>query len=93
MHSGKGDVLHRPLHKERGHTVPIKYKFDILAALKDAGYSSTRIRNEKIMGQATLTQLRRGQLVSWMNIETICRLLNCQPGDILEYEGTPQNNP
>ena len=65
--------------------MPIKYKFDILARLKEAGYSSTRIRKEKLMGQATMTQLRRGELVSWMNIETICRLLQCQPGDILEY--------
>lgn len=75
-----------PYTLERGCNMPIKYKFDILAALKEAGYSSTRIRKEKLMGQATLTQLRRGDLVSWMNIETICRLLNCQPGDILEYE-------
>ena len=65
--------------------MPIRYKFDILAALKEKGYSSTRIRKERIMGQATLTQLRRGDLVSWMNIETICRLLKCQPGDLLEY--------
>ena len=68
-----------------------KYKFDILARLKEAGYSSTRIRKEKLMGQATMTQLRRGELVSWMNIETICRLLQCQPGDILEYaEDSPE---
>lgn len=61
------------------------YKLDIVEALKNAGYSSYRIRKEKIMGEATLTQLRHGELVSWMNIDTICRLLNCQPGDILEY--------
>ena len=65
--------------------MPVGYKIDILAALKAAGYSSTRIRNEKLMGQATLQQLRHGELVSWMNIVTICRLLQCQPGDILEY--------
>ena len=70
--------------------MPIRYRLDILAALKEAGYTQNRIRNEKIMGQATLTQLRHGKLVSWANIETICRLLNCQPGDILEFEpGTP----
>lgn len=65
--------------------MPVGYKIDILAALKAAGYSSTRIRNEKLMGQATLQQLRHWELVSWMNIATICRLLQCQPGDILEY--------
>ena len=67
----------------------VGYKIDILAALKAAGYSSTRIRNEKLMGQATLQQLRHGELVSWMNIATICKLLQCQPGDILEYTEEP----
>ena len=69
--------------------MPIKYKIDILAKLKEKGYSSTRIRNEKLIGQSYLQQLRHNEMVSWKTIETICRLLNCQPGDILEYvEGT-----
>ncbi|CUQ26405.1 helix-turn-helix domain-containing protein [Anaerotruncus colihominis] len=71
--------------------MPIKYKIDILEALKNIGYSQNRIRNEKLIGQATLTQLRHGELVSWKTIETICKLLNCQPGDILEY--TPEDEP
>lgn len=65
--------------------MPIRYKIDVLQALRDAGYKPQRIRDEKIMGQATLQQLRHGELVSWKTIETICKLLNCQPGDILEY--------
>ena len=65
--------------------MPIKYKVDILAALKNAGYNSTRIRKDKIMGQATLQQLRNNELVSWKTIETLCKLLDCQPGDIIEY--------
>lgn len=68
----------------------IRYKIDILEALKEAGYSSVRIRREKLMGQATLSQLRYGELVSWKNVDTICRLLDCQPGDLLEYE--PHND-
>lgn len=70
--------------------MPLRYKLDVLSALKEAGYTSTRIRNEKLMGQAVLQQLRHGELVSWKSIETICRLLNCQPGDIVEYtQDTP----
>lgn len=65
--------------------MPIRYKIDVLEALKAAGYSSTKLRNEKLMGESYMTQLRHGKLVSWATIETICRLLNCQPGDILEY--------
>ena len=65
--------------------MPLSYKIDILAALRDAGYSQNRIRAEKLIGQSYLTQIRHGDMVSWKTIETLCRLLHCQPGDILEY--------
>ena len=63
----------------------IRYKVDILAELKKKGYSSTRIREEKLIGQSYLQQLRRGELVSWKTLDTICSLLECQPGDLIEY--------
>ena len=66
--------------------MPIKYKVDILAALKEKGYTTYKLRHEKIMGESTVQQLRNGELVSWANIGRICGLLDCQPGDILEYE-------
>lgn len=69
----------------------IKYKFDVLSALKEIGYSQNRIRTEKLIGQSYLTQLRHGELVSWKAIETVCRLLDCQPGDILEYVPDDEN--
>lgn len=65
--------------------MPITYKINIVAALKEAGYNSNVIRQEKIMGQRELQKLRHNELVSWATIETICKLLDCQPGDILEY--------
>ena len=65
--------------------MPCRYKVDILAALKDAGYNSVRLRNEKIIGQRQIQQLRDGELVSWLVIGRICELLHCQPGDLVEY--------
>ena len=65
--------------------MPIRYKVDVLAALKEAGYNTTRIRKDKIMGEAMLQKIRSGQIVSWATLETICDLLGCQPGDLLEY--------
>lgn len=65
--------------------MPVQYKVDVLAALREVGYTQNKIRNEKLIGQSYLTQLRHGELVSWKTIETICELLKCQPGDILEY--------
>ena len=69
--------------------MPIKYKIDILSCLKEVGYSTYKLRNDKIFGEATIQKFRNGELVSWDNIETICKLLSCQPGDIIEY--TPEN--
>lgn len=65
--------------------MPIKYKIDILAWLKEKGYSTYRIRKNKLMGEATVQKLRNKEPVSWENISTICKLLECQPGDIMEY--------
>ena len=67
--------------------MPIKYKLDIIAFLKAAGYSTYRIRKDKLLGEATVQKIRNGEPVSWENISTICKLLNCQPGDIMEYVG------
>ena len=67
----------------------IQYKLDIMAELKKAGYTSTKIREEKLIGQSYLQQLRHGELVSWKTIDTICALLHCQPGDLVEYVEEP----
>jgi len=65
--------------------MPLKYKANILAQLKAAGYSTYRIRKDKLLSESTVQKLRNKEPVSWENIATICRLLGCQPGDILEY--------
>ena len=64
--------------------MPVKYKIDILAALKEKGYSTYKLRKDKLLAEATIQTIRGGGLVSWENISRICSMLNCQPGDILE---------
>ena len=71
--------------EKEAHFMAIRYKVDVLAELKKKGYSSTRIREEKLIGQSYLQQLRRGELVSWKTLDTICSLLECQPGDLIEF--------
>ncbi|MGN0708435.1 MAG: helix-turn-helix domain-containing protein [Faecalibacterium sp.] len=65
--------------------MPLRFKVNILEALKNAGYNTNKIRTLGLLSQSTLQKLRDGGQLSWSNIETICRLLRCQPGDILEY--------
>ena len=63
----------------------MKYKIDVIAALKEVGYNTNRIRKEKIMGESMLQKIRSGQMVSWATMETLCDLLNCQPADLIEF--------
>ncbi len=73
--------------------MPLRFKVNILEELKNAGYNTSKIRNEGLLSQSTLQKLRDGGQLSWSNIETICRLLQCQPGDILEYIPDDPNKP
>lgn len=70
--------------------MPIHYKVDVLEALKRAGYSTYRLRQEKLMGERVIQQLRNGEIVSWKTIDTICTLLKCQPGDLVEHREEEQ---
>lgn len=63
----------------------IIYKTNILDALKAKGYSTYFLRTKKILGEATIQKIRKKELVSWKNMSTLCELLDCQPGDLLEY--------
>ena len=66
--------------------MPIRYKINVLAELKSAGYSTYRLRKEKLFGERTIQKFRTGEMVSTENLSLICKLLDCQPGDILEYK-------
>lgn len=63
----------------------LRYKLDILEALKEKGVTTYQIRKEKLLSESTVQKLRAGRGVSWENIETLCRLLECQPGDLIEF--------
>ena len=65
--------------------MPLQYKVDILNALKEKGYNTNKIRQENLLSQSTLQKFRTKQGVSWENLETLCKLLDCQPADLSEY--------
>ena len=65
--------------------MPLKYKINIMDALKGKGYSSYQLRKNNVLSQSTMQKLRNGEGVSWDNLERLCALLDCQPGDIMEY--------
>ncbi len=61
------------------------YKMEVLQALKDKGYNTNRLRKEKLLAESTIQKLRQKAPISWENLDRLCCLLDCQPGDLLQY--------
>lgn len=68
----------------------IKYKIDVLAELSKKGYTTTRIRKDKLISEATLTKIRKGENINTSTLNTLCVMLRCQPSDILEVVPTDE---
>ena len=65
-----------------------KYKIDVMISLSDHGFTSSRMRKEKILSEATMQNLRKGKGITTDTLNTICIILRCQPSDVLEIVPT-----
>jgi putative transcriptional regulator len=68
----------------------IRYKIDVLAALKAAGYNTTRLGKEKLLSPNVVQYLRSGKMISMDSLDKICDMLHMQPGDILFHTDSTQ---
>ena len=66
--------------------MPLRYRIDVLQALKDNGFNTNKLRKEKLLSEGAIQRLRHSEPVSWSNIEQLCKLLQCQHADLLEYQ-------
>ena len=57
----------------------------LFALMKEKGLTTYRIRQEKIVSENALTSMRAGKSVTTETIAALCKVLDCQPGDIMEY--------
>ena len=64
--------------------MPIKYN-KLIALMKENGLTTYKIRKENIISQSALTAIKNGKSVTTDTIAKLCKALNCQPGDIMEY--------
>ncbi len=65
----------------------IKYKIDIMEALKNAGYSRSIIKNKKIISEGVMQKICHNDTdLTLKTINTLCILLDCQPSDLIEFK-------
>ena len=62
----------------------IVYK-NVFEKMKEAGYSTSVIRKEKLIPEGSMQNIREGKLVNLKTIDTICRLSGCRVGELIEY--------
>lgn len=62
----------------------IKYE-KLFKLFDEKEITSYTIRKYNIMGQATWKKIHEGGHIDTRTINTLCKYLQCQPGDILEY--------
>ena len=69
--------------------MPIVYD-RLFELLKERGYTTYKIRQAKLIGQATLTAIKNGTGgLDAKTIARLCEVLDCQPGDLMEYVKEP----
>ena len=64
----------------------LRYKTNLQQRLKEAGYSTYRLRKERLLPESTVQKLRTGNTtITLESLNVVCSILHCQPGDILEW--------
>lgn len=61
----------------------------LVKKLKENNISQYKLKQEKILGSATISKIfknngRNGESIDMKVVDKLCKLLECQPGDILE---------
>lgn len=65
----------------------LSYKIDVLEKLKEKGFSSYRLRQEKILSEGTISKIRNNDPgITLESLNTICCICRLQPGDIIECQ-------
>ena len=67
----------------------LEFKIDIMKELKKKGWNSPKIRESKLIGQKTLSDIKKGIVPGIKTIENLCYMLNVQPGSIIKYVPDP----
>lgn len=65
--------------------MPFKYD-KLFKLLEEKGISTYKIRKENIISQGALTKMKNGEgNIDTRTLERLCKVLKCQPNDIMEY--------
>lgn len=85
MHLDNAPIIMYDIFYKAGGGAMLAYKINVLESLKEAGYTTTRLRKEKLLGESAIQYLREGRMVGAKALDCICKMLDMQPGNIIKY--------
>lgn len=59
--------------------------YKLLDMLNRRGMTREQLKNAAGISSSTMTKISKGESVTLNTIDSICEVLHCQPGDILEH--------
>ena len=73
--------------------MPIIVNLDVLMAKKRIGVSELAGRIGITLPNLSILKNNKARAIRFSTLDAICRELNCQPGDLLEYVPGPVSDP
>ncbi len=67
--------------------MPIIINLDVIMAQRKIGAGDLAQRIDITPANLSILKNQKAKAIRFSTLEAICRALDCQPGDILEYKG------
>ena len=72
--------------------MPIIVNLDVMMAKRKIGLGELAQRVDLTPANLSILKTGKAKAIRFSTLEAICKVLECQPGDILEFEDSTNNN-
>ncbi len=72
--------------------MPIIINIDVMMARRKMSLTELAERVGITMANLSVLKTGKAKAIRFSTLEAICKELNCQPGDIMEFSPEPENN-
>lgn len=73
--------------------MPIIVNLDVMMARRKIGLTELAAKVDLTLANLSILKNGRARAVRFSTLDALCRALDCQPGDLLEYRDGPPEDP
>jgi len=72
--------------------MPIIVNLDVMMARRKIGLTDLAAKVDLTLANLSILKNGRARAIRFSTLEALCRALDCQPGDILEFRDEPEES-